>query len=439
MIYNVLLEKCLIPLSDKLLNTNYMSTICHWRKVSKMSEEQLKSLQSRNLSAILTHAVEHVPFYAGIKPDGVDLYAWLKQFPILTKHDINHQTNSLVSRRAKKKIKITTGGSSGFMGVFYTDKNAIDTCNAIQTVWWEWAGFQLGDQLIQTGVSVNRGVIKFLKDIILRVTYVSAFNLTDKQIFNLLKRVNGKSGICLGGYASSLRVFAEVALRHGMNVQFKTAISWGDKLFDSYKAKINRAFNCSVYETYGCSEGIMIGSKKDHDYFYLMSPHVVVEIVDERGNEVPDGQMGYVVLTCLSNFTMPLIRYKIGDLAIKLPQHEYPEKRELNFPLLKKIIGRNTDVIHSKSGNYIVVQVVESLFEGVDFIEKFKIIQHSIDELEIEYVVNRIADKNTLMEIEKMIRKSLVDPMQIKWSLVHDIAPSPSGKPQFIDSRIINI
>ncbi len=442
MIYTFILEKFLLPLSDFVLGTCYMKHLRYWRKVCHLDESQLTKLQSDNLSKMLSYVVENVPYYqtkALNSKDHEDVFAYLKSFPVLSKRDINHHNNELISRKAKSKTKIFTGGSTGYVGVFYTDKSSVSLVNAIQTVWWEWTGYRLGDRLIQTGITVNRGVVKFFKDIFLRVTYVSAFNLTDKQIYNILKAKHKGEHVCLGGYASSLRVFAEVALRHDMNVRFKTAISWGDKLFESYKSKIGKAFGCQVFETYGCSEGIMIGSKKDLDYFYLMTPHVVVEILDENNNEVPDGKMGYVVLTCLTNYTMPIIRYRIGDLAIKLPRHDYPEQRDFQFPLLKRVIGRNTDVIRTPSGNFLVVQVVEALFEEVEEILQFKLIQHSISLLEVQYVALEPLDGDLIKQIDDRLRQSLHDPFEIRWSLVPNIAPTPSGKPQFIESRIINV
>lgn len=442
MIYSYFLEKFLVPLSDLVLGTCYMKHLRYWRKVCSLSEQQLADLQSDNLSKMLTYAVKNVPYYQSkdyVQAGNEDVYTFLKRFPVLSKRDINHHNNDLISRKAKSRIKVFTGGSTGYVGVFYTDKSSVSLVNAIQTVWWEWAGFRLGDRIIQTGITVNRGVVKYFKDIILRVTYVSAFNLTDKQIFNILKAKHKSEHVCLGGYASSLRVFAEVALRHKMDVRFKTAISWGDKLFDSYKTKIGKAFGCQVYETYGCSEGIMIGSKKDLDYFYLMTPHVVVEILDENNEEVPDGKMGYVVLTCLTNYTMPIIRYRVGDLAIKLPRQDYPAKRDFQFPLLKKVIGRNTDVIFTQSGNFLVVQVVEALFEEVEEILQFKIIQHTINQLEVQYVALEPLNGQLIKNIDDRLRHSLVDPFEIQWSRVVNIPPTPSGKPQFIESRIIKV
>jgi phenylacetate-CoA ligase len=58
-----------------------------------------------------------------------------------------------------------------------------------------------------------------------------------------------------------------------------------------------------------------------------------------------DGEFGYVVVTHLDAYEMPLIKYYLGDLAIKMPKDEYPPQKELDFPLFKKMIGRDTDMV----------------------------------------------------------------------------------------------
>ena len=53
---------------------------------------------------------------------------------------------------------------------------------------------------------------------------------------------SGKYGFM--GYASSLYVFAEIAKKYNIKKEFKTAVSWGDKLFDHYKREIKETFSC---------------------------------------------------------------------------------------------------------------------------------------------------------------------------------------------------
>ena len=80
---------------------------------------------------------------------------------------------------------------------------------------------------------------------------------------------------------------------------------------------IENKFNTEVFDTYGAAEGLMIAGECSEHKYHVLAPHVHIEILDEDGRTVPDGTLGQVVVTSLDNYLMPLIRYKIGDLAIK--------------------------------------------------------------------------------------------------------------------------
>ena len=88
-------------------------------------------------------------------------------------------------------------------------------------------------------------------------------------------------------------------------------------MFSHYRNTIENTFNTEIFDTYGGAEGLMIAGECSEHKYHILSSHVHVEILDEFGNTVPDGELGEVTVTSLDNFLMPLIRYKIGDLAIK--------------------------------------------------------------------------------------------------------------------------
>jgi phenylacetate-CoA ligase len=48
---------------------------------------------------------------------------------------------------------------------------------------------------------------------------------------------------------------------------------------------------------------------------HIMDEYNYVEIVDDDGHVVPDGEEGRILLTNLRKFTVPLVRYEIGDMG----------------------------------------------------------------------------------------------------------------------------
>ncbi len=433
--YNSLLENIVLPIGDSVLGTQFISTLKRWRAIQYLSEQQLQQLQQQNLSKLLNHAILNVPFYKSFQ-NGSDEPS-LKDFPVLTKALIRENMNRMLwhPEQKEKLVSEKSSGSSGIQGEVFVSRKEQSAFQAIQTLTWEWSGFRLGDSLLQNGMTLHRGVVKSIKDFLFRTQYVSAFNLDDKSVAAILEGLEKKR--FFGGYASSLFVFSEVAKRNNIDhIQFESAISWGDKMFSYYRESIESQFKTKVYDTYGTTEGFMIAGQKDLPYYYVLTPHVYLELLDEKGNEVPDGEIGRVVVTRLDAFEMPLIRYYLGDLAIKLPREKYPEKRDLQFPLLEKIIGRDTDIVRTESGKKMIVHFFTGIFEHVPEILQFRVVQNSLHEMTIEYIARETFHAEIPGIVTKKIHDYLQEPFPVTFVKVESIPSTASGKPQIILSNI---
>lgn len=439
-IYNRFLECIVLQIGDWVTGGCYIHKVRKWRKLTRLSAEDLDRLQNDGLDKILRFAKKKVKFYKYVDFDGAnDVFEMLKKFPIVNKKTINERVDEFLSCRKRGLEEIYTGGSTGYMGRFYSTKKEISETQGMITAIWEWYGYKIGMMMMQTGVMVDRGFVKRLKDVFFRVLYVPAFRMSEKDVLGYLNKVRGKRGYVLAGYSSSLNVFAEVALKYNIeDIKFKIAIGWGDKQFEQYKRNVKRAFSCEMFDSYGCSEGVVVGAKKDLDYYYIFSPHVVVEIVNDEGNEVADGEIGRVILTRLDRWSMPMIRYDVGDLAAKLPRDKYPQNRDYQFPLLESIIGRETDILKMSDGSYMVVEVVETIFEQEESIKSFKVVQREEDKIEIVYIADGDIDFTVKSRVENAFGEYLGGGVLIEWVKVDIIEPAGSGKPQFVE-RIVKV
>lgn len=429
-----------MPMGDWINGSNVMEELKKWRKISKLSEQEIVQLETTNLQNLLEFATEKIPFYADFKKvKSEDPREWIKHFPVMKKQDYKTHIESLTSQPLKKLIKKESSGSSGIPGIVYMDCKEQALNRAIQILWWEWSGWKLGTPIIQTGMTYKRGILKSIKDVVLRTKYYNAFGLSDDDTIELLELQRNKSGFFIGGYASSIFVMANIAEANNIkNVKFTGAISWGDKMFPHFRKKIKDVFGCEVTDTYACSEGVMVAAQKDLEYYYIMSPHVYLELLDDKGNAVKDGELGYVVVSRLDSRSMPLIRYYTGDLAVKLPRESYPKKRAYNYPILKQVIGRDTDIVYTRSGKYMIVHFFTGIFEYFREFEQFKVIQKDLDSVIIEYIPSKQFVPTALLQVENRIHDYLKEPFKIIWQKVDKILPTASGKPQIIKSYINN-
>lgn len=434
--YHFILENIILRFGDLFLGNSYVKYLKFWRKTDEFTIKQIEALQKKNLKRVLKLANRKLLPYSKINLKGENPYDWIKQFPILTKDYLRNNIDLLLTEKKENLIKLSTSGSSGIRTDIYMNKGDLSSFRAGNTRWWEWSGYKIGDRIVQTGMTTKRSVEKRVKDILFKTIYVDAFSLSNEDMFDLFNKIKSKEVFILG-YASSLNVLAEFALINNIKLKVKGIISLGDKLFSHYRKNLKQAFNINTIETYGTSEGLLIACQYDLDYLYINSPQVYLEILDENDNPVKDGEIGHVVVTRLDNSAMPLIRYKIGDLAIKLPVEEYPKKRKLNYPLLKKVIGRDTDIVILPDNRKLIVHSFTGIFEYINEIKQFKIVQKNRKGIEILYIKDFGFSNKTLELVNEKLRNIINDNnFLIEFKEVKEILPTKSGKPQIIESLL---
>ncbi len=435
--YSTIVKHLISPLSDIILGLSINKELKRIRSIQWYPKEELLNLQLLKLKNILSHSEKNIPYYSTIfkknnYDNNGDTLKELKKIPFLTKTIIKKNLPSkILDKNSRIYAKEKTSGSSGHQGVYYLDKLAYSKVIAIQSLWWEWSGFRFGDRVLQTGMTTKRGFIKSIKDWLFRVNYTQAFLMDEKTVKNKLLPLVNKRAFFMG-YASSLYTYARYAEKQNIRkVQFEAVVSWGDKMFPHYRSLIEKVFHTKVYDTYGAAEGLMIAAECENHIYHIMTPHVFVEILDKDGEEVKEGEIGEVFVTSLTNYLMPLIRYKIGDLAIKSSVKECPCGRSL--PILEKIIGRDTDIVYTSKGKALIVHFFTGILEHVHEIKQFQVYQKNKgSEIEIKYRKGDNFQSTVLEEIKSEMYKKAEEEFLIVFSEVDKIDPSPSGKPQIV-------
>ena len=119
--------------------------------------------------------------------------------------------------------------------------------------------------------------------------------------------------------------------------------AWTEELRQLFEESWN-AVAIDVYGTNECACGI--ASECHHKTgLHVASADFWIEIVDpQTGRPLPEGQEGEVVVTTLSREGMPLVRYRIGDLATIFPRKERCACG-VTLPSLSRIRGRIDDMI----------------------------------------------------------------------------------------------
>ena len=437
--YQKLIKNIIYPLSDTLMGLSINKNLKKNRSMQWYTSTALNAIRKEKLFAILSHCNNNIPYYQILFKDysfdiNGDLPEELKKLPTLTKKIIKkHLPYDLTDKTRKIYTIEKTSGSSGEQGEFYLDREAFSKIIAAQTLYWEWGGYSFGKKAIQTGINPERGFKKQIKDKLLLIKYSDAFKIDKKIIGETLNPFRNKKDIFFIGYPSSIYSYAKFAEELGINdVSFKSIISLGDKMFPHFRSLIEDTFNTEVFDTYGGAEGLMIAGECSEHKYHILSPHVHVEILDKNDKTVPDGTLGQVVVTSLDNYLMPLIKYKIGDLAIKSNKIDSC-KCGRNLPIIDEIIGRDTDVLYTPKYKILVVHFFTGIFEHFPEIKQFQVEQKNKGgKIQINYIKGASFTKIILDKIRNKIYERAEENFSISFSSVSEIKPSPSGKPQII-------
>jgi len=434
MFYNVLTEKIILPLSDLVLKSSLLKTFQVWKGYGTVSRASLDDLQLKKLQEILEFTAKNVAYYT--KKNIVfsnDPKEYLSHFPILTK-DILRSENLMSVESTDGLVKRSSSGSSGVPSAVYMSNDEVSRIAAIQALWWSWSGFRFGDKIVQMGNNPKRGLIKKVKDIVLRFQYEDGFSLSEEDIIKLLGELRESPRAYLLGYASVLYSIARTAEKYNItDISFTSVLSLGDKMFDHYRKTIEKQFSTQVYDSYGCSEGLMMSGQCEAGNYHIMTPHVYMEILDDEGNEVKPGEIGHVVATRLDATTMPLIRYKLGDLAVKSDPDAVCSCGR-NFPLLSKVIGRETDLLQLASGKFATVHSFTGIFEYFNEIYQFQVLERD-DGIMIRYIPTVEFSEDILDVIKERIYKQIDDTLKIEFRKETVIEPTASGKPCIVMSK----
>jgi len=132
---------------------------------------------------------------------------------------------------------------------------------------------------------------------------------------------------------------------------------------------------------------------------------------------------------------MPLIRYRIGDLAV-LSSSSCPCGRGL--PVLESLQGRDNDMVKTPEGKAVHSEVFayinRDLIKNGFLVREFKIIQNAKNRLRV--LVSRETEESALVALEKRIRKYVGPCMQIAIEQVERVPAEKSGKIRYVTSEL---
>jgi phenylacetate-CoA ligase len=199
-------------------------------------------------------------------------------------------------------------------------------------------------------------------------------------------------------------------------------------LHDWQRSVIEEVFGTKASNRYGCEEVSLIAAEgPSHTGLHVAAESVFVEI---QGG----GRTGKLLITDLSNFAMPLIRYQIGDVAT-MSDAVSPCGRGL--PMLERVEGRDADFVVTPAGALISgISLTENFAMHISGAAQVQIVQETRTELVVRLVADSQFTDASRKQVAKLVYDTFGPTMKHEVELVDHIPQEPSGKYRFCISKV---
>jgi len=374
--------------------------------------DQLREYQRVQVQALLRHALATVPHYAkrfaGLDPDNLD-WSTFSSLPRLGRPELQERFAALRSRALPhthgRPVEGQSSGSTGTPIRFLRTAASQFFWQALTVREHLWHRRDFSGKLAAIRVRVEQKNLPNWGSpvaTLYRTGPAAMLNVgtdTSEQLDWLLQ----EDPDYLLTHTSNLGALAELSLRRGVRLpRLRQARSFSEALRPTLRETVLAAWGVQIADVYSCEEAGYIALQcPEHDHYHVQSESLIVEILDADGNPCAPGETGEVVLTTLHNFAMPLIRYRLGDYA----EVGSPCPCGRGLPVLRRIHGRQRNMLWLPDGRQLWPSFPSSLWLDIVPIEQFQVIQRSVREIEINYVMSR----NLTPDEERLLEELLYD------------------------------
>lgn len=381
--------------------------------IHRMTQEQLTLLQKQRLHKLVDYARRNSPYWKE-KLDALPEDFSLQDLPITRKEDLSrHFDQSLTDPKVTssalaqfmespenvgrlflgKYLPVTTSGTLGKPSLFLWDENAVSFLTALSVKRLD-ARKDIMRRALKNGgrtagIQPTNGFFygySFLRHKQLKHPLQSGrfrvvpAALSPWEQASMLNRY--KPSVLKSSPSFLARLLRDS--RERLTCQPAVVSLTGETLFPCQQAALQAALpDCQVFFNYTAVEGGLIASQCSHGTMHLNSDCVILEPVNADLSPTPVGELSWgVLVTNLSNFIQPVIRYLLEDRVRILPE---PCPCGNLLPAIA-LEGRANETLLLPSPDgllEILPRQLADLFRQLPLAEGFQVIQTDSNALEL--------------------------------------------------------
>jgi phenylacetate-CoA ligase len=393
------LRKIGLALAGTIIRDRFYSYYKELDQNQWLSKETLTQLQLAKLKRLITYAATNIPFYKK-RFAGFDIHTMrspddIKVLPVLTKRELAAAGKDAIAKDGKTLVSRSTSGTTGAPFKFVVSRDFFSLTIARHLRIFDLAGLKIGDPWVMC--TPLRHKTNPVYSLLTNRLVLDANQMTQERtppccpaspgnrlepdqdkIRQFCEKIRLHKPKAIFSYPSMLIALAAFIRKWGVpGIKIKTIISSGEVLSQETRTFCAETFAGEVYNLYGTTEFPSIAQEcSEHKGLHIFNDSYLVEFTSD----------GAIVITDLDNYTMPFIRFKIGDHGF-LKSGSCSCGRSL--PLMEITQGRISDLLITRDGKFLRRSFFAAVLEKNPEIEKFEITQDQRREITISILLGR--------------------------------------------------
>jgi len=444
MLRTFLTRRLYLPLSDSLQGEHMLKSLRELQGGERFDPERLAEQQWAEVLRTLDAAAS-LPFYR----ERCDLRAVrsredFQALPVLEKAQVRQECSRL-HRASRGDCWGQTSGSTGQPVRFSHGPVFRSRHQAAQWRSRGWFDVHPGDAMLAVWgrpvSSRSEWALLQFKSFLNHVLHVSAFDLSSRSVRALYPRIRRLRPRLVYGYPSGLEALARQAEQDGFRLDdlgVRLIGSTAEVLYGFQRELLERSFGAPVADVYGCAEFGSFAHQCPAGCMHISCENVLVEFLDEADRPVAPGVPGQVVVTSLHNPGMPLVRYRVGDVAVPL-EGRCPCGRSL--PMMDVRTGKVGQMVRTGGGHLFSTELFDYLNKrliaaGHHDVTGFHVIQTGLDDFTVRYVSRSSDPGSALDSFGSGMREVIGTQARIVFERVPEIPRHPGGKLGYFSCEI---
>lgn len=383
--------------------------------------ETIKRFQDERLVEALDYLNTRSPFYQKlfkenrINISNIKTVKDLQNIPFTEKKDLQMCNYDFLCIPKEKIVDyITTSGTLGDPVTFACSEHDLQRLAYNEMISFRCAGLRPGN-ILQLMTTIDKrfmaGLAYFLGIRELGASIIRVGNGIPELQWDTIQRIKPDTVMCVPSFILKLIQYAE---DHGIdykNSSIKRVIGIGEGLRDQnfnlnlLGSKIKEKWDVNLFATYSSTE--MSTTFPECEYGCGGHHHpelIIVEIIGEDNKPVPDGEVGEVVITTLGVESMPLLRFRTGDMA---SIHTEPCKCGRNSFRISPLVGRKNNMIKLK-GTTLYPPAIFDVLDNTDYVENYVVTvdynSAGTDEVIVKAALRHSVDFDVVKELKDRFR-----------------------------------